>query len=80
MNKKEIDKSELDTELLKTEFEALEKVDHPYMVRVLELNYDKQFYYIALELMPNGDVEEYILDKLNKDQHLTSGEIKHFTR
>ena len=41
MNKKEIDKSELDTELLKTEFEALEKVDHPYMVRVLELNYDK---------------------------------------
>lgn len=55
---KVIDKYGLDSarkhELNKNEFEIVEEIFHPHVVRVFELMEDKRNYYIIMELMKGG--------------------------
>ena len=43
-------------DLMKDELKVLESVNHPYVVRVLDLCEDENNYYIALELLPHGNM------------------------
>ena len=43
-------------ELMKEELKVTETVSHPYVVRVLDLCEDSLNYYIALELLPHGNM------------------------
>ena len=42
--------------LMKDELKVMEEISHPYVVRVLDLCEDSQNYYIALELLPHGNL------------------------
>lgn len=48
--------------LMRGELEALDELDHPNIVRVIELLESDEDYYIVMELMPDGN----LLDMLNK--------------
>lgn len=47
---------------MRGELEALDELDHPNIVRVIELLESDDDYYIVMELMPDGN----LLDMLNK--------------
>ena len=42
--------------LMKQELSVLERVSHPYIVRVLDLFEDDHSIYVALELLPHGNL------------------------
>ena len=50
---------------MKQELSVLHAVDHPYIVRVLDLCEDDKNYFIVLELIRNGNLED-VLDNLKK--------------
>ena len=41
---------------MKDELKVMESVAHPYVVRVLDLCEDDKNFYIALELLPHGNL------------------------
>ena len=41
---------------MKSELKVMEEIAHPYVCRVLDLCEDSQNYYIALELIPHGNL------------------------
>lgn len=47
---------------MRQELEALEELDHPHIVKVIELLESETDYYIVMELMSDGN----LLDMLNK--------------
>ena len=47
---------------MRQELEVLEDLDHPNIVRVIELLESADAYYIVMELMPDGN----LLDMMNK--------------
>ena len=51
--------------LLKQELAVLERVSHPYIVRVLDLFEDNQFIYVAQELLPQGNLLQ-VLTKIKR--------------
>ena len=60
MKRKDIDSDSTMSMLLKQEFQTLEDTIHPNIVRVYELMKDDKFYFVVLELMPNGELLQYI--------------------
>ena len=52
-------------DLLKQELAALERISHPYIVRVMDLFEDDQSIYVALELLPHGNLIQ-VLSKIRK--------------
>ena len=49
-------RSARDREQNKNEFEILEEISHPHIVRVFELMEDQSNYYVVMELMQGGDL------------------------
>jgi serine/threonine protein kinase len=47
---------------MRQELEALEELDHPHIVKVIELLESENEYFIVMELMKDGN----LLDMLNK--------------
>ena len=43
---------------MKQELSVLEQISHPYVVRVLDLFEDSTNYYVALELLEDGNLLE----------------------
>ena len=62
VNKQKISEVPVYEKLMRQELEVLEELDHPHIVRVIELLEDDRDYYIVMELMPDGN----LLDMLNK--------------
>lgn len=62
VNKKKVSVSEIYEKLMRQELEVLEELDHPHIVRVIELLENDEDYFIVMELMPDGN----LLDMLNK--------------
>lgn len=62
VNKAKISAVPIYEKLMRQELEVLEQLDHPHIVRVIELLEDTRDYYIVMELMPDGN----LLDMLNK--------------
>ena len=60
-----VNEREILVTLMKQELQVLEDINHPYIVRVLDLCEDEYNYYIALELLPDGNLLE-ILTRLNE--------------
>lgn len=46
---------------MESELEILSKTDHPNIVRVIELLEDDCNYYIVSELVPGGELYDYII-------------------
>ena len=62
-------------ELLKQELEIIQKLDHPHIVRVLDLCEDEENYYIAQELIKNGNLFEVLQKMKEKDVKFSEREI-----
>lgn len=45
---------------MKTELEILEQIGHPYIVRVLDLFEDDENIYVAQELLPEGNLQQFL--------------------
>jgi serine/threonine protein kinase len=52
--------------LMRGELEALDELDHPNIVRVIELLESDEDYYIVMELMPDGNLD--MLNKISKQK------------
>ena len=52
-------------DLMKQELEVSEKLDHPHIVRVLDLAEDMNNIYMALELIEHGNLLE-VLDSISR--------------
>ena len=55
-------------EMLRQELQALQYLDHPHIVRVIDLLEDEENIYIAAELMKHGNLLE-VLDKMKQTNH-----------
>ena len=66
IQKKKVEKQDpVFAQLMRQELEALEKLDHPHIVRVLDLCEDENNIYIAAELLKHGNLLEF-LDKMKQ--------------
>ena len=52
--------------MLREELQALEQLDHPHIVRVVDLLEDEENIYIAAELMRHGNLLEVINEMQDK--------------
>ena len=59
IKKSEIAKQKIHLDLLKSELQALEALDHPHIVKVLKLFDDRDCTAIVMELMPNGNLLDF---------------------
>lgn len=57
---------------LKEEIEIFKKLDHPYIVRLLEVFEDENYIHLVMECCGQGD----LFDKINQQQHLSETEAK----
>ena len=57
------------------ELEMLETLNHPNIVRVLDLCEDEKFIYIICELIPNGDMMKVMTDRIKQKKPLSEGEV-----
>lgn len=62
VNKSKVSAAPIYEKLMRQELEVLEDLDHPNIVRVIELLESADAYYIVMELMPDGN----LLDMMNK--------------
>lgn len=46
---------------MEQELDVLQKTDHPYIVRVLELLHDETNFYVATELVTGGELYDHII-------------------
>lgn len=60
IKKKKLAEAPVYQELMRSELEILEKVDHPHITRVFELLEDKSNYYVVMEYLKGGN----LLDKI----------------
>ena len=64
---KQISKASLDTdrklELNRNEFEIMEEITHPHIVRTFELMEDSRNYYIIMEVMKGGNLMDKIASR-----------------
>lgn len=56
ISKEKLSGNEAYIALMKDELKVMESITHPYVVRVLDLCEDTNNYYIALELLPHGNL------------------------
>ena len=64
MNKKKIQETKKDgMKFVKRELDALEKMKHPNIVRVLDLCEDDNDICIVMELMNDGNLLEFLQDR-----------------
>lgn len=54
-------------QLLRQELEVLESLDHPHVVRVLELLESESDYFVVMELIPDGNLLDF-LNKISKNR------------
>ena len=60
IKKKKLAEAPIYQELMRSELEILEKVDHPHITRVFELLEDERNYYVVMEYLKGGN----LLDKI----------------
>ena len=65
IKKSKLKEDETWEELMKSELEALEQLDHPHIVRVLDLCEDTDHIYIVSELLKQGNLLE-VMTKMQK--------------
>lgn len=53
-------KSKAEFELLQREVALMRSIDHPFVISFFEVMEDPQFFYIAMEMVPNGNLLNYI--------------------
>ena len=50
--------------MLQQEFESMKRIDHPFVIKVVEKYHDKdQYVHLVIEYMPEGDLSRYISEK-----------------
>ena len=54
------------TQLLKSELEMLQQLDHPHIVHVYELLEDEKNIYFVMELIENGNLLQ-VLDEISRN-------------
>ena len=62
-------------DMLREELQALEQLDHPHIVRVVDLLEDEENIYIAAELMRHGNLLEVINEMQDKQHKLNEADI-----
>ena len=62
-------------DMLREELQALEQLDHPHIVRVVDLLEDEENIYIAAELMRHGNLLEVINEMQNKQIKFNEADI-----
>ena len=55
-------------DMLRQELQALQHLDHPHIVRVIDLLEDEENIYIVAELMPHGNLLQ-VVDKMQQTNH-----------
>ena len=65
IEKKKMEANPVLSQLLKQELAVLERVSHPYIVRVLDLFEDSHYIYVAQELLPHGNLLQ-VLTKIRR--------------
>ena len=73
ITKESLENKQIETELLWQEIEALDKFDHPNIVRVLDFCEDEANIYIVFELVETGDLSKNI--GMIKDKLLTQSKL-----
>ena len=61
--------------LMRQELEMLQTLNHPNLVRVLDLCEDDENIYIISELIENGDMQKVMEERINQKNPLTENEI-----
>ena len=74
ITKESLENKQTETALLWQEIEALDKFDHPNIVRVLDFCEDETKIYIVFELVETGDLSKEIV-KI-KDKLLTQSKLE----
>ena len=62
-------------DMLREELQALEQLDHPHIVRVVDLLEDEENIYIAAELMRHGNLLEVINEMQEKQYKFNEADI-----
>ena len=57
---------------MESELDVLSKTDHPYITRVIELLEDDLNYYIISELVPGGELYDFIIKNKMFNEHTSS--------
>lgn len=60
INKKTVQAAPVYVKLMKQELEVLEELDHPHIVRVIELLEDDSNYYVVMELLQDGNLLDFL--------------------
>ena len=60
IQKAKVNEHEIYATLMKQELEVLEEINHPYVVRVLDLFEDSQNIYVAMEILNDGNLMDYL--------------------
>ena len=60
INKKTVEAAPVYVKLMKQELEVLEELDHPHIVRVIELLEDDGNYYVVMELLQDGNLLDFL--------------------
>lgn len=58
------------------ELDVLSKTDHPYITRVIELLEDDLNYYIISELVPGGELYDFIIKNKMFNEHMSAKFVK----
>ena len=78
---KQISKASLDTdrklELNRNEFEIMEEITHPHIVRTFELMEDSRNYYIIMEVMKGGSLMDKIAARKSGFNEHTAASVIH---
>jgi len=61
---------------MENELEVLSKTDHPYITRVIELLEDSSSYYIISEVVPGGELYDYIIKNKMFDERIAAKFVK----
>ena len=63
--RKKVDRSKTYKQLLQNEFEILNECDHPKIMKIQDLYYDKENYYVVSELLSGGPVSNRLRSTYN---------------
>ena len=64
---------------MKQELEVLEELDHPHVVRVIELLEDNNEYYVVMELLPDGNLLDFLNNISKKKVSFTERDAANLT-
>jgi serine/threonine protein kinase len=60
---------------MRQELEVLEELDNPHVVRVIELLENDEDYFIVMELMADGNLEDFVIQLSEKGLKLKERDI-----